>query len=125
MNKVIKGMKRIKNILSTVATVVLLASCASAPIGDKKLLNFLQNGVTTRQDVFLHLAEPNATFESGRILIYRLDEDQAGYFIRKNDGSRGLTGKFSLVLAFDERGVLSRFNLVRINEEYRSELPKK
>jgi len=94
-----------------------LVGCASTPVGNKKLLSFLQDGVTTREEIYLRLAEPSATFEGGRILTYRLDEDGSGYVLSKRTG-RGFTGKYSLVLAIDEQGVLRRHSLVRIKEEY-------
>ena len=94
-----------------------ILGCASNPVGNKQLLSFLQDGVTTREEIYLRLAEPNATFEGGRILTYRLDEDGSGYVLQKRVG-RGFTGKYSLVLAIDEQDILRRHSLVRIKEEY-------
>lgn len=96
---------------------LVILGCASNPVGNKQLLSFLQDGVTTREEIYLRLAEPNATFEGGRILTYRLDEDGSGYVLQKRVG-RGFTGKYSLVLAIDEQGILRRHSLVRIKEEY-------
>jgi hypothetical protein len=92
-----------------------VAGCASDPIGRRDLLDFLQDGNTTREEVILRLAEPSATFESGHILTYRLDEDEGGYTIRGSRGP-GWSAKFSLVLSFDDRGVLRRHALVRVKE---------
>ncbi len=94
-----------------------LGGCASTPIGNRELLGFLADGTTTREEIFLHLAEPSASFEGGKILTYRLDEDDSGFVLLKKAG-KGWTGKFSLVLVFDERGVLRRHALVRIKEEF-------
>lgn len=102
--------------LSTLIFLTVVG-CASTPVGNKQLLSFLQDGVTTREEIYLRLAEPSATFEGGRILTYRLDEDGSGYVLSKRVG-RGFTGKYSLVLAIDEKGVLRRHSLVRIKEEY-------
>ncbi|WP_233871820.1 hypothetical protein [Paraburkholderia adhaesiva] len=85
------------------------------PVGNRDLLAFLQDGSTTREDVYLHLAEPSSTFEGGSILTYLLDEDQAGYILMRRK-EKAWNGKFSLVLAFDEHGVLRRHSLVRIRD---------
>jgi hypothetical protein len=109
-------MTRHRGWLSTLIFLTVVG-CASTPIGNKQLLSFLQDGVTTREEIYLQLAEPSATFEGGRILTYRLDEDGSGYVLSKRVG-RGFTAKYSLVLAIDEKGVLRRHSLVRIKEEY-------
>lgn len=98
--------------------LALLSACASTPpIGKHDLLDFLQDGTTTKEEVFLHLAEPSATFEGGRILAYRLHEDEGGYTIK---GAKGTywSGKYSLVLSFDEGGILRRHALIRVQEGY-------
>ena len=92
-----------------------LTGCATEPIGNRQLLDFLQDGKTSREEVILHLAEPSASFEGGRIVTYRLDEDTGGYTIR-NAKSDGWSEKFSLVLSFDEHGVLHKHSLVRVKE---------
>ncbi|NJD24498.1 MAG: hypothetical protein FIB06_03730 [Betaproteobacteria bacterium] len=101
------------------ALLLAMTGCTTAPIGNKQLLGFLQDGVTTREEIYLRLAEPSATFEGGRILTYRLDEDGSGYVLSKRTG-RGFTGKYSLVLAIDEKGILRRHSLVRIKEEFQN-----
>lgn len=101
--------------LGIIVLLAALAGCASEPIGKKDLLDFLHDGVTTREEVILHLAEPSATFEGGRIVTYRLDQDDGGYTILGSKG-RGWSGRFSLVLSFDEHGVLRKHSLVRVKE---------
>jgi hypothetical protein len=97
-----------------VALTAVLAGCMT-PVGSQDLLAFLKDGSTTREDVYLHLAEPSSTFEGGSILTYLLAEDQAGYILMRRK-EKAWNGKFSLVLAFDEHGVLRRHSLVRIRE---------
>jgi hypothetical protein len=103
--------------LAMAVLLAVLAGCSTTPIGKRDLLDFLQDGKTTREDVFLRLAEPSATFESGRILTYRMDEDEGGYTIK---GAKGVkwSAKYSLVLSFDEKGILRRHALVRVQEVY-------
>lgn len=96
-------------------SIGVLGACSNAPIGKQDLLDFLQDGKTTREEVFLHLAEPSATFEGGRILTYRLDEDAGGYTIKGAKG-QGWSAKYSLVLSFDEKGILRRHALIRVQE---------
>ena len=109
-------MTRLKSIYIAVF-IAILCGCATAPIGNKELLAFLQDGATPREEIYLRLAEPNATFEGGRILTYRLDKDESGYLLLKNT-SKGWTGKYSLVLVVDERGVLRRHSLIRVKEQF-------
>lgn len=99
--------------LAMVALLAALGGCATAPIGKRDLLDFLQDGKTTREEVFVHLAEPSATFEGERILTYRLEEDEGGYSLL-GARSQNWSGKYSLVLVFDENGVLRRHSLVRV-----------
>ena len=101
-------------LMVVVALTAVLAGCMT-PVGSPDLLAFLKDGSTTREDVYLHLAEPSSTFEGGSILTYLLDEDQAGYILMRRK-EKAWNGKFSLVLAFDEHGVLRRHSLVRIRE---------
>jgi hypothetical protein len=97
-----------------VSLTLQLAACGTpAAVGDSHRLSFLQDGSTTREEVYLHLAEPSATFESGSILVYLLDEDAGGYILIQRNAA-GWTGKFSLVLDFDEGGVLRRHSLIRV-----------
>lgn len=98
-----------------VALTTILAGCGVTPVGDPQLLAFLKDGATTREDVYLHLAEPSATFEGGHILSYLLDEDKGGYILMRRR-EKAWNGKFSLVLAFDEHGVLRRHALVRVRD---------
>lgn len=93
---------------------ISMSACETpSVIGDPHLLSFLQDGSTTRQDVYEHLTEPSATFEAGRIFIYMLDKDEGGYILVHRNAA-DWTGKYSLVLAFDEGGVLQRHSMLRV-----------
>ncbi len=104
-------------VLIMAGLLALLSACSTTPIGKHDLLDFLQDGKTTKEEVFLRLAEPSSTYEDGRIFTYRLNEDEGGYTI-KGAKSKGWSGKYSLVLSFDERGILRRHSLVRVQEAY-------
>lgn len=86
--------------------------CATPPQGNARLLDFLQDGKTAREAVYLQLGEPSGVYENGRILTYRLAEDTGGYLLLAPRGE--WRGMYSLVLSFDERGTLARHSLVRV-----------
>jgi hypothetical protein len=103
----------------TVLLVATLSACATMPIGRHDLLDFLQDGKTSREEVFLHLAEPSGIFEGGRILTYRLGEDKGGYTIKGAKGAPAQwSAKYSLVLSFDETGVLRKHAVIRVQEVF-------
>lgn len=80
------------------------------------MLDFLQDGITTREDVYMKLAEPSAVWEGGRIMSYQLDRNDKGYVpMRRREAA--WTVKYSLMLAFDEHGVLRRHSLVDIKDD--------
>ena len=90
-------------------------------------LDFLKEGVTTKEDVLLKLGIPAAQFEGERILLYRLRErekegltvipPELGYRdarlapVRSSWG----TGDYSLVLVFDEKNTLRKQSLIKIS----------
>lgn len=103
------------------AGILALAGCATpgGPIGDRTLLAFLQDGSTTRAEVALRLGEPSAQLESDRVLCYRIGGGpESGYTVvlPRHVSSIADEGsvKFSLVLTFDENGVLQRHALVPV-----------
>ncbi len=99
-----------------VALTLVLVGCATAPIGENDLLNFLKDGVTTREEVFLALGDPNATYEDSRILTYRLAQDEAGWILRKS--TREWYGvRVVLVIVFDDHGTVKRHALVQVRSE--------
>jgi len=90
-----------------------LAGCASAPIGQGGLLDFIQDGQTTKEDVLLKLGEPNALYEESRILTYRLSQDEKGWILL--GPTKGWGEAFvNLVLVFDAQGVLRRHSQVKV-----------
>ena len=104
--------------------IVALAGCATTPPvkGRVDLLEFLADGTTTRETVLLQLGQPSGRFEHEKILTYRLgyDEKTKHYWLveRENDAagwSTWLRAQYSLVLVFDEQGVLRRHSRVEVN----------
>jgi hypothetical protein len=102
-----------RRIAVALLVATLLVACASAPVGQQDLLTFLQEGQTSRQEVYLALGEPSAVFEGERILTYRLGQDKGGYFLlQQGPGFQGVN--YSLVLVFDDTGQLARHALVEV-----------
>lgn len=98
------------------ALTLVLVGCATTPTGENDLLDFLKDGVTTREDVFLALGDPNASYEDSRILTYRLTQDEAGWILRKS--TRDWLGvRVVLVIVFDDRGTVKRHSLVQVRSE--------
>lgn len=105
------------NLISAIFALltVVLAGCATSPTGNPQLLDFLQDGSTTREDVYLNLAEPVETFEGGRILAYHLVQDKTGYMVATRR-TNTWNVRFSLVLSFDDRGILRRHSVVPVKD---------
>jgi hypothetical protein len=96
-------------------SIGLLGPCLSAcagPRGQRGLLDFLKDGVTTKEEALVHLGQPSGSFEDERILTWRLYEDKGGYYQQAPQFNLFINADFSLVLVFDARGVLVRHALV-------------
>jgi hypothetical protein len=107
-----------KNRIWIVACVFsVLGGCATMPSPVPPENNLLYNVVaigTSREAVLLKLGEPSASFEAGRILTYRIGEGGVnGYFLLDRQVSWTNT-KYSLVLVFDEKGILTINSLVPV-----------
>jgi hypothetical protein len=101
---------------------LLLLGCAAprpvGPVPDKGLLDFLEDGKTTKQMAFEKLGQPSGTYENGRILTYRIgNEEGKGYYIEGAGPSGQMLfkkSKHSLVLIFNDNGILERHSLVNV-----------
>lgn len=108
--------RHITKIFILLLLIGLVTACAAKPMGRSNLLSFIEDGKTTREQTFLNLGEPSATFDGGRILCFRLGQDAGGYFVvlAGGDATRFMGINNSLVMIFDERGLLSRHALVQV-----------
>jgi hypothetical protein len=105
--------------LGVVGTVLIVAGCAEpAPIPGARpdLLGFLKEGQTRRDEVILTLGQPSATFEKESILTYRVGQDdrQGYYLITPRELQPWANVRYSLVLVFDDKGVLRAHKLVPV-----------
>ncbi len=108
----------------TVLISGLLVGCATtAPLkGRADLLDFLLDGKTAREEVVLKLGQPSGKLEREDILTYRLgfEPKNKGFYVVEREAQPSgwptwLLAKYSLVLVFDEAGVLRRHSLVEVN----------
>jgi hypothetical protein len=108
--------------------LLALAGCETPqlePLQDEdvlgaQLLSFLADGYTTRERVLLELGTPSAQFEGQRILTYQIRASTTGdvevFWPRRSEIHPVMTNWqndiFSLVLVFDDAGVLARHSVV-------------
>jgi hypothetical protein len=121
-----------------VLVVLLMVGCATVPPrGKADLLAFLHDGTTSKEDVLVSLGEPSGVFDSGKILTYRLGKDEGGYVllapapaasidIPSPSSGQGVPAtecsfvwrfvwfNISLVLVFDQEGIVRRHSLVDV-----------
>jgi hypothetical protein len=104
---------------------LMLAGCATPkPLrGRPDLLNFLEDGKSTREEVLTTLGQPSGRFESERILTYQLGYEPRNngyYLVERHPTAWGWPAwngvQFSLVLVFDDGGVLRKRSLVKVNQ---------
>ncbi len=88
-----------------------LCACSTAPRGQQGLLGFVQDGSTRRDEVVTRLGAASASYESSRILAYRLAADAGGLYLVQVQDWSGIC--HSLILVFDDTGLLRRHALVR------------
>ena len=99
--------------------IALLLSCSHHlvkinEIEATKLLQFIQDGITSKQDVISRLGRPIASYEGGRIFIYFMADrggNQLEVFYYENE-EQYKTYQFQLVLVFDPNNLLERHSLV-------------
>lgn len=108
--------------MAGVVLAMFLAGCATAPPIDRSdLLGFLVDGSTAKTEVLSKLGLPSATFAEEEIFTYRLEYESKskGYWVvgRETDASPWpiwSRANHSLVLVFNNQGVLEKHSLVNI-----------
>lgn len=97
------------------------AGCVAEPSsGVEDVVAFLRNGRTTAGEVKQRLGEPSGTFESGRLLTYRVGYDGTNrrYSVVPREGKASgwpdwTKADYSLVLVF-QGGVLRQHELIKV-----------
>ena len=104
----------LKTPLALIVVLIGLAACAGAPKisvaeADRKYLDYLKVGQTTREEVISRLGAPAAVFENERILTYRLGlTDDRGFV-----NSYRPWGSYGLTVVFDGTGRLEKYKLLK------------
>jgi len=120
------GIKKICFCFLAFILAAIFAGCAThltrAELQERHL-SFLRVGQTTKQDVLLNLGIPSAQFQNERILTYRLTVlggKQLKVLPREtvygdpNVPIWGILTKYNLILVFDEKDVLTKYNVIDI-----------
>ncbi len=100
--------------------VSILTGCATGMM-EVRDLGFLQDGRTARAEVLTKLGEPSGSYQQQRFLTYRFGKRaKGGYRTPAGHDHYGPGGtwhmlKYSLVLVFDDGGVLKKHKLVEVN----------
>jgi hypothetical protein len=92
---------------------------------EHQTLAFVRDGSATREEIMLKLGVPESQFENGRIFAYRVCPDpKAGVVnyarspapLDPVDAGRTVwkPGQYSLILVFDDRGLLIRHSVVSV-----------
>jgi hypothetical protein len=95
---------------------LLLCGCASTEKSTHglQLLSFLQDGQTSREEITSSLGSPSRTMQNERFLFYRVGHDRGGYFVGELNHRRWADVRYSLVLVFDDAGVLKEHSIVSV-----------
>lgn len=95
--------------------MTVLAGCASGQqSGRADLLDFIQDGRTTRDQVLIRLGIPSSTYERDRILAYRVRKSSGGYELLGRQEASWAGVHYDLMLAFDGDGLLRQHALVEV-----------
>jgi hypothetical protein len=103
-------------ILAFLSLLIVVGCATPIPGARPDLLSFLKEGQTKRVEAIVALGQPSGTFESDRILTYRVGHDPGqGYFIiGPREVEPWLFVHYSLVLVFDGQGILRTQRLVDV-----------
>jgi len=102
----------------------ILAGCESPPkrqlygLSAEERFGFLVDGKTTREEILFRMGDPSARYEDGRIFTYQIIPASDGAWRvqppGRDESMMRLWADYScsLVLVFDENGLLTRHKLV-------------
>ena len=110
--------------------LLLLSGCAETKLQTlddsvlQQQLALLEDGKTTKQDILLKFGIPSCQFEGERILTYRLrfnqKENRFEVISREVDRrdprfAEWMQTEYNLVLVFDDKHILQKHSMLRIN----------
>ena len=110
--------------------LLVLSGCAETKLQTlddsvlQQQLALLEDGKTTKQDILLKFGIPSCQFEGERILTYRLrfnqKENRFEVISREVDRldprfAEWMQTEYNLVLVFDDKHVLKKHSMLRVN----------
>ena len=110
--------------------LLLLSGCAETKLQTlddsvlQQQLALLEDGKTTKQDILLKFGIPSCQFEGEKILTYRLrfnqKENRFEVISREVDRldprfAEWMQTEYNLVLVFDDKHILQKHSLLRVN----------
>ena len=110
--------------------ILLLSGCAETRLQTvddatvQQQLALLEDGRTTKEDILLKFGIPSSQFEGEKILTYRLrfnqKENRFEVVSREVDRrdprfTEWIQTEYNLVLVFDEKHILQKHSMLRIN----------
>jgi len=108
--------------------MILLTACAQTPTGKTDLLAFLQARAVNRYEVYRHLGDPSAVFESCHVLIYRVANNKSGYYLvsQAHNAWRGNRegDPYDVVITLNDQGLVQSHNLVPVKSSPGTRKPK-
>lgn len=102
------------------AAAPLLTGCATTTPNTKPdLLAFLDEGLTSREQIIMTLGQPSGCYQQEQILTYRLGgEPKQGYYVVEPKhvphSAWSNNMRYSLVLVLDGQGILKKQSLVSV-----------
>jgi len=125
----------LRRVLAFLCLPVLVLACAQKYYYEndielqQKWLPFVEDGTSTKREIEQTLGQPTTRYEDGKIWAYsiQLTEARAGEIGILEPETTGIpepettgipesyVGHYSLVLVFDEKNILKRHSLVRVN----------
>ncbi len=106
--------------LLVLAAISFSTGCATGRT-EVRDLAFLQDGVTKRTEVLEKLGTPSGKYDEQRFLTYRFGKRAKGGYITPGEQNHSAPGgswymlSYSLVLVFDDGGVLKNHKLVKVD----------
>ncbi len=108
----------------------LCASCSHVKVDNTSVaqwLPFIEGGKTTKDEILLKLGDPSRQFERGRIVTYPMNfNEKEGFrvdykreFVTHCRSFQKLntsvsTAEYNLIFVFDDKNILSKYNLLRV-----------
>jgi hypothetical protein len=109
------------SIVYLTAIVLLVAGCAASTVAPENpqvvsgMLPFIQDGKTSKNEVFSRLGEPDYRHERGRIVAYSMSMCAVEEVVPFSDETRCREpGTYNLVLVFGPHNIVEQHSLVRV-----------